>query len=332
MTHTKTNLFGGILVVFAAMSALADAPAASAAEAGAASGGEVAAVSHPGNPSIPPYSRYAVILSRRPFGAAGDAAPAAPSPAADPTAEELVVAQQEQALSKQIDLVAVNVTPRGETAVGLVEKGGKSPHNYYLKVGESAGGYTVVGADIKEETATIEKDGVTITLKLGKGMLPKEQANGTNTPAMPPAAATPRPQLASPPPALHRPGRVFTETRPPAGEPDKGKSYVELRRERLAARAAERKAQAEEASRIREEAMKAANEAAAKREREINLNLVKRGQQPLSPIELTPEEDAALEKAGVFDRPAAQEAAPQEAQPQETAPQAQEDPPPGEAM
>ncbi len=327
MTYSHTIFIGGFIVALAAISAQADVPAPPGAPSDSPPEAEDAKVSHPGNPSIPPYSHYAVILERRPFGAAGDAMPAAPASTA-PTEEEAAMAQQEQAMSKQIDLVAVNVTPRGDTAVGLVEKNGKAPHNYYLKVGESGGGYTVVEADIKEETATIEKDGVTITLKLGKGMLPKEQ--GTNAPtatASAPAVSKPQPTIQQPPSSL-RPGLVRGGTRHPhAGESDKGKSYLELRRERLAAKAAERKAQAEEAARIREEAVKAAKEAAEKREREFNLNLIKKGQRPLTTIELTPEEDAALEKAGVFDKQADQEASPQNA-----APPPQGEPPPEEAM
>lgn len=318
MTYSQTTFLGGLSIALSAMFTMADLPAspADAAEPGNAK------VSHPGNPSIPPFSHYAVILERRPFGDAGDAAPAAPASTA-PTEEEVAMAQQEQALSKQIDLVAVNVTPRGDTAVGLVEKNGKNPHNYYLKVGESGGGYTIVEADIKEETATIEKDGVTITLKLGKGMLPKEQ--GTNAPAA--AASAPQPPI-PPHPATLRPGLVRDGARhPKAVESDKAKSYLELRRERLAAKAAERKAQAEEAARIREEAVKAAKEAADKREREFNLNLIKKGQQPLTTIELTPEEDAALEKAGVFDKPAEQETPHQDTSPPPSA-----GPPADEAM
>ena len=63
---------------------------------------------------------------------------------------------------------------------------------------------------------------------------------------------------------------------------------------------------AEEIAKLREEIAKAAQtskEEAAKRERAINLELISRGQEPLSPIELTPEEDAELVRKGALAAP-----------------------------
>ncbi len=68
-------------------------------------------------------------------------------------------------------MCAVNRTPSGNTAVGFIDNDAKPPRNIYLNVGESADGYRIVAADYDEETATIEKDGVTVTLKLGKGLV-----------------------------------------------------------------------------------------------------------------------------------------------------------------
>ena len=129
---------------------------------------------------LPPFSHYAVILERKPFGDM-----AKPEAAAVPEPDQAAIeqAKEEQALARQIDMVAVNRTPRGKVAVGFIDKNTKPPRNYYLNVGESSGGFTVVEADFTEETATIEKDGVSIALKLGKGMIPKKDAAGEEKPS-----------------------------------------------------------------------------------------------------------------------------------------------------
>ena len=91
------------------------------------------------------------------------------------------------------------------------------------------------------------------------------------------------------------PGRLFSPPYPGAA----------LRR-RQANRAAQATQNAEEIAKLREEIAKAAQtskEEAAKRERAINLELISRGQEPLSPIELTPEEDAELVRKGALAAP-----------------------------
>ena len=78
---------------------------------------------------------------------------------------------EQQKLAKQINMSCVNVTPDGTTAIGFTDLDAKPPVNYYLLVGATAGGWSVVAADYDEEWAQISKDGVTITLKLGKGLI-----------------------------------------------------------------------------------------------------------------------------------------------------------------
>lgn len=249
---------------------------------------------------LPPFSHYAVILERKPFGDM-----AKPEAAAVPEPDQAAIeqAKEEQALARQIDMVAVNRTPRGKVAVGFIDKNAKPPRNYYLNVGESSGGFTVVEADFTEETATIEKDGVSIALKLGKGMIPKKDAAGEEkameNPAPPAPPATPRPAV--------RPGIV---RRSAVGSPGvtnaAAGSYLARLRSRQANRAAQASHNAEEIAKLREEIAQAAQtskEEAAKRERAINLELISRGQEPLSPIELTPEEDAELVRKGALAAP-----------------------------
>jgi hypothetical protein len=207
-------------------------------------------------------------------------------------------------------MVAVNRTPRGKIAVGFIDKNAKPPRNYYLNVGDSSGGFTVLEADFDEETAMIEKDGVSIALKLGKGVIPKPDKEGqdgetavADEEASKPPAYTPgiRPSPAGRHSGFARPFRPAA-TAPGQGQP--GLSYAERVRER---REQER---SEAAARTRAERMKMEAEVekrveetkanAAKREREINLDLIRRGEAPISDIELTKEEDAALVEAGAL--------------------------------
>ena len=272
--------------------------------------------------ALPPFSHYSVILERKPFGDLSK--PAAPEPVPQPDQAAIEQAKEEQALARQIDMVAVNRTPRGKIAVGFIHKGAKPPRNYYLNVGESSGGFTVVEADFTEETATIEKEGVSISLKLGKGMIPKKEAGeGTETatttsaqsaaPAassrspVPPSTPQPsNPSTRQPPMRPMRPGLVRRGPMGAGGVTNAPGSYLETLRRRQANRVAQATQNAEEIAKLREEIAKAAQtskEEAAKRERAINLELISRGQAPISPIELTPEEDAELVRKGALAAP-----------------------------
>lgn len=253
--------------------------------------------------ALPPFSHYAVILDRKPFGDLSKPASSEAVPQPDQAAIEQ--AKEEQALARQVDMVAVNRTPRGKIAVGFIDKGAKPPRNFYLNVGESAGGFTVVEADFTEETATIEKDGVSIQLKLGKGLVPKKDSEEGTTPA---AASTPAPPVNPPPsPPVSRgpirPGLVRRGPISAGGVTNAPGSYREALRRRQANRAAQATQNAEEIAKLRQEiadAAQSSKEEAAKRERAINLELISRGQEPLSPIVLTPEEDAELVRKGVL--------------------------------
>ena len=138
--------------------------------------------------SPPAFGHYQPILDRMPFGALPADFNAVPVDPATIKNEEQVKADQ-QKLAKQINMSAVNVTPDGETAIGFTDLSEKTPINYYLMVGSTAGGWSVLSADYDEETATIEKDGVSITLKLGKGLV--DPAAQPTKPGSPAAAGSP---------------------------------------------------------------------------------------------------------------------------------------------
>ena len=98
---------------------------------------------------------------------------------------------EQEKLARKINMSAVNITPQGETAIGFTDLSQKPPVSYYLVVGDESGGWKVNSANYKEETAEIEKDGVTIELKLGKGLVQKTPAKSkTPTPKGKPTLTT----------------------------------------------------------------------------------------------------------------------------------------------
>jgi hypothetical protein len=132
---------------------------------------------------LPPFAYYQPILDRMPFGAMPAVAPPVSPEQVAAAVTEAEVAAEQQALAKQVTMSAVNITPKGHTTIGFTDRSVNPPASYYLRVGESAGGWTVKDADFDDELATLEKDGVTITLKLGEGLV--------ETPAAAPAAGAP---------------------------------------------------------------------------------------------------------------------------------------------
>jgi len=160
----------------------------------------------------PTFEAYQPILDRMPFGVLPSNFNAASADPATVKSEEQAKVEQ-QNLARQISMSAVNVTPDGQTAIGFTDLSAKPPINYFLLVGSAANGWKVISADYDEELATIEKDGVSITLKLGKGMV--------ETP--PPQSGLPAPATAkgsSPFGALgSRSGASLQPPSAPAGKP-----------------------------------------------------------------------------------------------------------------
>jgi hypothetical protein len=240
---------------------------------------------------IPPFSEYEIILSRKPFGNP----PLLPDKPLVVDNTAVNQAQEEQKLAKQVNMVAVNKTPSGNTAVGFIDKSDKPERSYYLNVGATLNGFT--------------KDGVTITLKLGEGLI---KGGG----ATPPPAAAPTPMslptavTAHPPTPFH--GREPAFFQPPMGTNMPASASTALRtlnsesfRQRLTRRRTETEASAAARSEQQRLAVQAQMAQITKEElekgtREINLNLIRQGMNPLSPITLTPEEDAEMVRLGVF--------------------------------
>jgi hypothetical protein len=274
------------------------------------------------------FAPYQVIIDRAIFG---KPPPAKVAPVAAPVPDP--AQKQAEALAKKITLKAVNCTPSGNTAVGLIDNDAKPPRILYLNVGDTVDGYTILAADNDAETATIEKDGVVISLQLGAGLVVAATPS-TVAPALASTSAStvltvvapPKPAVTAATTPTERPGVIrrpssagvpFAHGIPPRQRKEMEqqkqdiaklreaggdvRSYMETLRERQAQEREEQNA-VEEAARqkIQELARQMSEEELRKKEREINLTLIEGGSHPISDIELTPEEEAALQKKGVL--------------------------------
>jgi hypothetical protein len=213
----------------------------------------------------------------------------------------------------------VNITPEGKTAIGFTDLSDKTPVNYYLLVGTTGGVWSVLAADYDEEWAQLKKDDITITLKLGKGLIdapPTVEATHTQSPESATIANTAgtlqrlgiirRPSENGGPPLPRGPSTIQRAEMMQRAEDIKKlraeggdvRSYLERLRER---KAVEKEAAEEEARKqLQDVARKVTEEEMKKKEREVNLRLIEQGAHPISDIELTQEEEAALVEKGIL--------------------------------
>lgn len=116
-----------------------------------------------------PFERYQQIIDRQMFGQ--------PPPGFDPTkmASEVTresqkeLSKEQEQIKSSVHFSIINVTPGGKTAVGFTDNSDpKTPVHYYLKVGESSGGWTLKEADALKAWMKIEKNGIEVELTLGE--------------------------------------------------------------------------------------------------------------------------------------------------------------------
>lgn len=115
-----------------------------------------------------PYARYQSIVDRQMFGAlpVGFDPKKLPSEVTKSSQKELTKEQEQ--LKSAIRFSVINMTPDGQVAVGFTDSSdGKNPRHYYLKVGESRGGWLVKEADPETATMTIAKGEIEVTLTIG---------------------------------------------------------------------------------------------------------------------------------------------------------------------
>jgi len=118
-----------------------------------------------------PLSRYQSVINRQMFGELpADFDPdKMPSEVAKTNgrADAELTKEQEQ-LKSAVRFSSINITPDGETAVGFTDNSDtKTPHHYYLRVGEKNGPWELKEANAEEQTMTVAKGDIMITLKLG---------------------------------------------------------------------------------------------------------------------------------------------------------------------
>ena len=246
-----------------------------------------------------PFSNYQPILDRMPFGAPP---PAVLVPDIDP--ELLKTAEQEKAeqqqIARQLSFSALNITPKGTTAVGFTDRGVNPPRSFYLEVGASADGWTVLAADYNKDWARFEKDDVIITMHLDKGLIDDPSStNSISAVASTDGAAPSASEAVPPPPAssmgrrsirhadtasdrvtpglVRRPSPRVSPTMTPAGEDENPQaqpaSFLERRRATVAQEQAKEQAvrtAAEQANneKLQELARKIARDELNKREQE----------------------------------------------------------------
>jgi hypothetical protein len=105
--------------------------------------------------SPPDFSRYQVILDRKPFGTIPP--PTIETPAITP----------ENSFAKSIRLSALLETDDGGIRVGLIDQ--TSNKNFFLGVGESEEGIELVSASYKDEEAVLKKGAEMAVIKLQSG-------------------------------------------------------------------------------------------------------------------------------------------------------------------
>ncbi len=207
------------------------------------------------------FSRYQVILDRRPFGevAAAEAEP----PPARPTGPSY---------ADQLRLVAMTIS-QGDIRVGLVDGNVRPPRTYFLFVGDTEDGLRVLSADYEAETVLVEKDGDQRTLRMGGG-----SPTGDHQPTA-------------------GPGMIAGGGQRPTGD---AAAATAGRRDRRVGRITEGRRQRMEEERRRMEHVPELTGAVLERHlQEYNLQAIREGLPPL-PIPLTPEQDAQLVAEGVL--------------------------------
>ncbi len=147
------------------------------------------------------FSRYELILQRRPFSSPVVEAP--PPPPETATAPPAFV--------QELRMVAITESPAG-VRVGFVNTRKRPPKPYYLYIGDSEDGILLADADFDSERALLRRDGEQFWMTMGMGV----------SDAPPDESERPR-RTASARPAVQPP--------PVAGET--AISYAERRRQRL---------------------------------------------------------------------------------------------------
>ena len=212
------------------------------------------------------FSRYDVILDRRPFGEA---------PVADTTTGANTTATAGPSFADTLRIVAFTCS-QDDIRVGFVDSSKTPPKTYFLFVGEAQDGIEVVSANYEEEQAVLRKDGEERTLRIGGGGA--QEANTARVTTV--AAGVEAASTASGGKPGSRPAAA-ERTRPPR---------------RLSAG---RQLRMEEEQRRAETIPDLHGQVLERHLQEYNMQAIRSGAPPL-PIPLTEEQDAQLVSEGVL--------------------------------
>ncbi len=219
-----------------------------------------------GNVAAHPFSRYEIILQRKPFGEP----PATPEPPPRP----VQAAPEAPPFTQDLRLVALSDTDFG-LRIGIVNVSSKK--NYYLSVGEEFEGIQLLDASFEEEGVLLSKGEEELWLYMGGG-----------SSAAPAAGQTA---------AARQPARTPSRVPPP---PDSYRARMQRRADEQR-RAEELRRRREQAFTPPE----LTGEDLQRHLREYNLELIRKAARgeaagPPLPMELTPEEDQMLVQEGVL--------------------------------
>ena len=221
--------------------------------------------------------QYQPIIDAKPFG----------DMAKETETDTVALAEQQkqkEEIAQKFRMCGITDMPDGTRKIAFLDETAGAMASYLLGEGETQNGFTLITADYDREYATLSKDGLTFTLGLGKGLIDTppdiETLATAEAPAAPKAETAPAPKTA------------VAKQAKPAKEGS-------FRSRLLKRRAAQQQAEENEkmALQLRVATMEAERVQANRR---AQIERIKQGLAPTQPIQLTPEEDAELEAAGVF--------------------------------
>jgi hypothetical protein len=226
--------------------------------------------------SLAEKETYQEIIDAKPFG----------DMAKETETDTVALAEQQkqkEEIAQKFRMCGITDMPDGSRKIAFLDETSGAMSSYILGVGETQNGFTLISADYEREYATLSKDGLTFTLGLGKGLIDTPPEVEEEAPA---AVETAKPMMA---------------TAPKATKPKEEKTAKEgsFRARLLKRRAAQQQAEKNEKEALQQRVaeMEAERAQAARR---AQIERIKQGLAPTQPIQLTPEEDAELEAAGVF--------------------------------
>jgi hypothetical protein len=212
--------------------------------------------------SVADFSRYEVILSRRPFGE--------PPPVSNTGATEKPV-QTGPSFADSLKLVALTYN-RGDVRVGFVDTRQKPQKTYFLFVGDRQDGIEVVSASYEDERVVLRKDGDERTLSMASGGGVVE----SQRPATP----------------ADRYGVSGNRATMASSYSSSGKRTPRILSAARQARLDERRRRAEQMPELHGKVLE-------KHLQEYNMQAIRSGA-PALPIPLTPEQDAQLVEEGIL--------------------------------